>query len=66
MQTSFKAYMGVERVAVVWRNLNDSQQQLRTAAMEAYEKLSVDEGIGKKNSEDLLTYLPLSAAQLLT
>jgi hypothetical protein len=56
--------MGVERVAVVWRNLNDSQQQLRTAAMEAYEGLSVSEFVGNSSLQEFLTRLLSSAAQL--
>ncbi|CAO1635403.1 unnamed protein product [Sympodiomycopsis kandeliae] len=38
LQQSFQSYMTVDRVAAVWRQINQSQQQLKAAAMEQYEK----------------------------
>lgn len=41
LQQSFHSYSNVERVSTVWRQINQSQHQLKTAAMEQYEKLWV-------------------------
>lgn len=38
LQQSFQTWINVERVSAVWRQINQSQQQLKTAAMELYEK----------------------------
>ncbi|CAO1626375.1 unnamed protein product [Parajaminaea phylloscopi] len=48
LQTSFRSYMGVERVSVVWRRITDSQQKLKSAAMEQYEKFFL-QGNGSTN-----------------
>lgn len=39
LQTSFKTFMGVERVATVQRQMTESQQKLKMSAMEEYERL---------------------------
>lgn len=38
LQASFKAFMAVERVATVWKRINQSQMLLKTAAMGEYER----------------------------
>ncbi len=37
-QSFFKDYLGIPRVAALWKEVNDLQAQLRTMAMEDYEK----------------------------
>lgn len=38
LQQSFHTFQNVERVSTVWRQISQSQEQLKTAAMEQYEK----------------------------
>ncbi|PWN30868.1 hypothetical protein BDZ90DRAFT_248516, partial [Jaminaea rosea] len=44
LQTSFKTFMAVERVATTSRRIADAQQRLKTAAMEEYENFLQEAG----------------------